>query len=97
MLSTAVHCPLQGQIWEKQLGPANGAGRVLQGRGPGWGICWAALRRGNGSAVDVVGAQHAPPGGKVDGDRERRKRLKEKELVNKRLVFTFPPPMYNGR
>lgn len=46
----------------------------------------------------------APPGvgwggvgRKVDGDRERRKRLKEKELVNKRLVFTFPPPMYNGR
>lgn len=36
-------------------------------------------------------------GRKVDGDRERRKRLKEKELVNKRLVFTFPPPMYNGR
>lgn len=58
--------------------------------------------------MDVLGAQHCSVGStrggvgggvgrKVDGDRERRKRLKEKELVNKRLVFTFPPPMYNGR
>lgn len=100
-LQSIAHC-------RDRSGRSNWA-QQMEREGSSKGGVWAeaALGRGNGSTVDVLGAQHCSAGStrgggggwgeKVDGDREKRKKLKEKELVNKRLLFTFPPPMCNGR